>query len=148
MSRKTIISTLVVLVVLVLGGIVVWKTLGPREPGEIRLGAVLPLTGDIASYGKNAQSGIDLAVEEINSGGVGGKRIQVIYEDDKGLASEAVKIVQKMITVDRVPLVMGSAASSVTLAMTPIANRNKVVLISPISSSKELEIRSRWHLVS
>lgn len=139
MKRKTIIGTLAVLVVLVLGGIVVWRVLGPKEPSVITLGAVLPLTGDIASYGKNAQAGIDLAVEEINkAGSVGGKKIMVIYDDDKGLAAEAVKIVQKMISVDKVPLVMGSAASSVTLAITPVANRNKVVLISPISSSKEL----------
>jgi branched-chain amino acid transport system substrate-binding protein len=112
---------------------------GKQASNVIKLGAILPLTGDTASYGKNAQSGIDLAVEGINAAaGNNGKKLQVIYEDDKGLASEAVKIIQKMITVDKVPVAMGSAGSSVTLAMAPVANRNKVVLISPISSSKEL----------
>ena len=106
---------------------------------DIKIGAILPLTGDIASYGKNAQSGIDLAVDEINkAGGVNGKKIVVVYEDDKGKANEAVNALSKLIAVDKVPIVMGSAASSVTLAMCPIANEKKTVLISPISSSKEL----------
>jgi len=110
-----------------------------KTDNEIRLGAVLPLTGDIASYGINAKSGIDLATKEINqAGGVNNKKLAVIYEDDKGLSGEAVKAIQKLITTNKVPIVMGSAASSVTLAMCPIANHNKVVLISPISSSKEL----------
>lgn len=106
---------------------------------EIKLGAVLPLTGDTASYGKNAQNGIDLAVDEINqSGGIGGKKIVVAYEDDKGKANEALNAMNKLITINKVPALMGSAGSSVTLAMCPVANQNKVVLISPISSSKEL----------
>ena len=105
----------------------------------IQLGAVFPLTGDIASYGIAAKKGIDLAVDEINSrGGVNGRKIQVIYEDDQGQATEAVAAIQKLVSVDKVPVVMGSAASSVTLAMCPIANREKVILISPISSSSDL----------
>lgn len=105
----------------------------------IRVGAIFPLTGDIASYGKAAKRGIDLGVELINArGGLGGRPVQVIYEDDQGQASKAVAAMQKLVSVDKVPLVMGSAASSVTLALCPIANREKVVLITPISSSKEL----------
>jgi branched-chain amino acid transport system substrate-binding protein len=105
----------------------------------IQLGAVFPLTGDIASYGIAAKRGIDLAVDEINSrGGVNGRKIQVIYEDDQGQATKAVAAIQKLVSVNKVPVVMGSAASSVTLAMCPIANREKVILISPISSSSDL----------
>lgn len=105
----------------------------------LKLGAVLPLTGDVASYGRAAQNGIDLAVSEINArGGVNGKPIQVVYEDDQGQASRAISAMEKLVSIDKVPLIMGSAASSVTLAMCPVANRNKVVLITPISSSQEL----------
>lgn len=121
--------------------LVLWLVTGCGRQGgnTVRVGAILPLTGDTASYGKNAQNGIDLAVAEINqAGGIDGKELSVVYEDDKGQASEAVNIMQKMVSVDLVPVVMGSAGSSVTLAMCPLANENKVVLISPISSSKEL----------
>jgi branched-chain amino acid transport system substrate-binding protein len=132
MSRKSIIVLLIVVIAIL-------SCAKTEKQSKVTIGAILPLTGDIASYGKNAQSGIDLAAEEINqSGGIDGKKLEVIYEDDKGLANEAVKIAQKMATIDKVPVIMGSAASSVTLAMCPIANQNKVVLISPISSSKEL----------
>lgn len=106
----------------------------------ITIGAVLPLTGDTASYGKAAQRGIDLALgnnrnaQSLHTA----PAIHVLYEDDQGQASKAISAMQKLISVDKVPVVMGSAGSSVTLAMCPIANREKVVLITPISSSKEL----------
>ncbi|MFA4917956.1 MAG: ABC transporter substrate-binding protein [Thermodesulfovibrionales bacterium] len=110
-----------------------------EKSAEIKLGAVLPLTGDTASYGKNAQNGIDLVVEEINqAGGIGGKKLVVAYEDDKGKANEAINAMNKLITINKVPVIMGSAGSSVTLAMSSVANQNKTVLITPISSSKEL----------
>lgn len=110
-----------------------------RVGGPVRIGAVLPLTGDTASYGQAAKKGIDLAVAEINAnGGLGGRPVEVIYEDDQGKAATAVSAMEKLISVNKVPVVMGSAGSSVTLAMCPTANREKVVLISPISSSKEL----------
>lgn len=103
------------------------------------LGAVFPLTGDVASYGKAAQRGIDLAVQEINAkGGVQGRKVEVIYEDDQGKSAPAVAAMQKLISVNKVPLVFGSASSSISVALCPIANREKVVQITPISSSKEL----------
>ncbi len=124
--------------VIVLSGFLLFSC-AKEKSAEIKLGAVLPLTGDTASYGKNAQNGIDLAVEEINqAGGLGGKKIIVAYEDDKGKANEAVNAMNKLITINKVPVIMGSAGSSVTLAMAPVANKNNIVLITPISSSKEL----------
>lgn len=94
-----------------------------RGPGDVlRIGAIFPLTGDIASYGKAAQQGIDLGVYEINeAGGVNGRRIEVVYEDDQGQPRTAVSAMQKLVSVDGVPVVLGSAASSVTLALCPIA---------------------------
>lgn len=118
----------------------------PKSKPPIHIGAVFPLTGDIASYGKAAAKGIDLAVEHINTrGGIKGQALQVIYEDDQGQAAKAVAAMQKLVSIDRVSLVMGSAASSVTLAMCPVANREKVVLITPISSAKDLPEKCRPH---
>lgn len=110
-----------------------------QELAVKKLGAVLPLTGDTASYGLAAKTGIELAVEEVNlGGGAAGGPIEVIFEDDQGLTSRALSGMQKLATVDRVPLVFGAAASSITLALCPVANESKVVLITPISSSQEL----------
>lgn len=115
------------------------KTSESSKSGQIAIGAVLPLTGAHASYGKAAQRGTDLAFEEINAhGGVNGNNLTVVYEDDEGQASKAVAAMQKLVSVNKVPLVIGSADSSVTLSICPIANREQVLLISNASSSPEL----------
>ena len=140
MSRRTWVGISVVVVVLAL---VWWFTFGTGQQTDrqsyLELGAVLPLTGDTASYGQAAQRGIDLAVETINAGGgVNGKMVKVVYEDTQGQATVAVSGFQKLITVNQVPLVFGAAASSISLALCPIANEEKVILFSPISSSQAL----------
>jgi len=108
------------------------------ETREIQIGAVLPLTGDIASYGKRAQNGINLALAEINRSGTNPFRIAVEFQDGKGSAQESVTIMRKFCSLDHYPVVIGAAASSVSLAIAPIANQYRVVQISPISSSPDL----------
>lgn len=105
----------------------------------IKIGVTLPLTGDVASYGISAKNGIELCANQINKeGGIKGKKLEMIYQDDKGESSEAAKIMNSFVSINDVVAVIGSAGSSVTLAITPIANKNHIVLISPISSSKKL----------
>lgn len=109
------------------------------KPDTTDVGAVLPLTGDIASYGKAAQQGIDLAVSDVNqAGGINGRPLRVIYQDSQGQTASAIAALRRLTDVDRVPLIFGEAASSVTLALAPIARANQVALITPISSSAEL----------
>ena len=76
---------------------------------DISIGAALPLTGPIASYGKNSKTGIDLALSEINTELE--FNIKVIYEDDAGEAKNAVSAIQKLISTDKVPLIIGEASS-------------------------------------
>jgi len=112
-----------------------------RQPQsqELKFGATFPLTGDVASYGQKAKRGIELAIEKINSqGGLLKKRITVDFQDDRNDKKEAVSIVTRFASIDDIPVIFGSAGSTVSLAIAPIANRNKVVLISPISSSTKL----------
>jgi branched-chain amino acid transport system substrate-binding protein len=105
-----------------------------------RIACITPLTGDGASYGAATKRGIDLAVEKVNSdGGINGKRLVVIYEDDQMNASIATSAIQKLITVDKVPAIIGAFGSSVTLAIAPIAEKNKVVLFSASSSADAIK---------
>ncbi len=105
----------------------------------ITFGATFPLTGEVASYGQKAKRGIELAVTDQNAkGGLLGKQISVDFQDDRNDKKEAVSIMTKFATIDKVPVVFGSAGSGVSLAIAPLANRYKVVLISPISSSSQL----------
>src|SRR4051794_3499281 len=69
----------------------------------IRIGEYYPLTGELATFGISAKNGIDLAKDEANrAGGLLGKQIEVIVEDDRGMQQEATTVVQKLIDKDRV----------------------------------------------
>ncbi len=103
-----------------------------------RTGAILPLTGDLASYGQRTKNGIELAVDEWNTTHLDGPQVQVVYEDNVGKPKDSVNAYQKLRAVQNVPLIFGAASSPETLAIVPIANRDTVVVFSSISSSPEL----------
>lgn len=110
-----------------------------KEVDTIKIGAILPLTGDAALYGNNAKEGIDLALEQINSkGSVIGKTIQIIYEDSKAEPKTGVAAFQKLTDVDKVPVIIGGISSSVTLAFAPLAEKQKIVVLSPAATSPKL----------
>lgn len=135
MNRKLGIGV-VVLVALVVAGFLLVR----QRNGEVwKVGAVLPLTGSAGVWGQNAKMGVDLALDEINSqGGVNGHPVKVLYEDSQSDAKSATTALQKLITIDRVPVVIGDIASSSVLAMAPIAERNKTVLLSPGASNPKI----------
>lgn len=94
------------------------------------------MTGEASKYGESSKRGINLAVQEINSeGGIQGQRLFVVYEDSKADPKDGVSAFQKLITVNKVPAVLGAMSSSVTLAIAPIAEKRRVVLLSPASSA-------------
>lgn len=110
--------------------------LGCPPKGDIKIGAVLPLSGDAATYGASIKKGIDLAIRQVNAeGGVGGRKIAVLYEDSKASPSDGVTAFQKLVDVNKVTAVIGDAVSSVTLAIAPVAQRKRVVVLSPLSSA-------------
>jgi len=122
-----------------------------NESEEITIGAILPLTGSAAIWGQNVKNGINLAVRKVNAGGgIDGKRIIVIYEDSRGLPNDAVMALNKIIATHNVPAILGEVASSCVLSMAPIAERRKVVLLSPGASNPEITyageyIFRNWH---
>jgi len=110
-----------------------------KEPREIKIGAILPLTGDLATYGENAKEGINLLVDEINAGGgLNGKKIVIVFEDSKALPNQAVSAMNKLINIDKVIAIIGEVASSPLLSIAPIANKNKILVISPAASSPDI----------
>ncbi len=105
----------------------------------IKIGFVGPLTGDAAAYGVPGQKIFDLAVEQINAdGGVNGRMLEMIYEDGKCSGKDAANAMQKLVNVDKVKYFAAGFCSGESLAMVPIATQNKVVMLSPGSSSPEL----------
>jgi branched-chain amino acid transport system substrate-binding protein len=111
-----------------------------REPKSFKIGCITPLSGDYQQYGDRVRKGADLAIEEINArGGIDGKRLEIVYEDDQLNAKMGVNAANKLITVDKVPVILGAFGSSVTLAVAPIAEKNQVVLISSSSTADSIK---------
>lgn len=95
----------------------------------IKVGAVIPLTGEVATYGESLKKGFELAVAE-DSG-----RIKIVYEDSKGDKNTGINAINKLIFINKVKFVLGPATSGVTLAIAPIAEKNKVILFDAIATS-------------
>ncbi|MBI4087114.1 ABC transporter substrate-binding protein [Candidatus Kaiserbacteria bacterium] len=110
-----------------------------EDTGPIKVGVILPLTGDGAVYGEPARNIYQMAVVEINAAdGVGGRMLELVVEDSKCTGETAVSAAQKLINVDKVKVIIGGFCSSESLAATPVAANAKVVLFSPGSSSPDL----------
>jgi len=117
---------------------VFFVSMGEEKPSEtIKIGAILPLSGSAAQYGKFVQSGFELARKEINAnGGISGKEFTVIYEDDQAIPKQAAAAMRKLVSVNKVPIVFGSWASSSALAQAPIANETKTPMLAEAQSPK------------
>jgi len=103
------------------------------------IGAVLSLTGSQAFYGTEARDGALLAIDQINAaGGLLGKKLALIIEDDGGNPDKSVNAFTKLTKKDKVSFIIGSSSSGTTLAMSSLAQGMKVVLISP--SATELDL--------
>ena len=103
---------------------------------ELKIGTLLPTTGDLASIGQNMPVAVELAVETINAcDGVNGAPVTVINEDSQTDPSAGSSAMTKLAEVDQVAGVVGAFASSVSSAAVDVAVRNNVMLISPGSTS-------------
>jgi branched-chain amino acid transport system substrate-binding protein len=105
----------------------------------IKIGVSQPLTGAFAASGNYVAQGAKIAEEEINkAGGVLGKKIQLIIEDNKSNPTEAVATAEKLIVRDKVPVMMGAWSSTLTLAVMPKLEEYKVPMLVETSSSGKI----------
>lgn len=107
-----------------------------KESDTVKIGGIAPLSGAVAVYGVECKNGIDLAVEEINAaGGINGKKVEFVCEDDEGSPDKTVNAFKKLITKDGVKLVIGSLTSGCTQAVTTLSQASKVVQIAPAATA-------------
>jgi len=107
--------------------------------GDILVGMYGSLTGDGASFGQSSVEGAQLAVEEINNaGGVLGRKIRMLVEDDQSRPEEASSAVTKLITQDKVVAVLGEVASRRTLAAAPVSQKYQIPMITPASTNERV----------
>lgn len=105
----------------------------------IKVGVYGDMTGPTASFGQSTKNGIQLAVDEINAGGgVNGKKIVLVIEDDQGQPQQATTVMQKMINQDKVQAILGEVASTNSLAAAPVAQAAKIPMITPSSTNPKV----------
>ena len=136
MSKTTKITIWLIIIIVVIAGIWWGVARKPAQPPiakkeVVKIGVILPLSGTAAYAGEEVKSGIDLAVEEINNkGGINGKKLEVIYEDTKCNPTEAINVFNKLTKIDKISVIIGDWCSSCVLAVAPIAEKSRIVLVS------------------
>jgi branched-chain amino acid transport system substrate-binding protein len=112
----------------------------------IKVGVPMPLSGPAALYGEPAVKGMRLFVEETNaSGGVLGKKIELVVRDSKASADEAVRVSREMILKEDVQFLVGTLTSAEGPAVSTIAKENKIILIAPIPKTDQLTAEKNLH---
>jgi branched-chain amino acid transport system substrate-binding protein len=107
--------------------------------GPIQIGHYASLTGDTATFGQSTDRGIRMQIDEVNAqGGVLGRPLALITEDDRSITEEARMTAQKLLQRDEVVALLGEVASSRSLAAAPEAQRAKVPMISPASTNPKV----------
>ena len=103
---------------------------------EIVIGEYGSLTGTTATFGQSTDNGIKMAFDEINTaGGVLGKKLKVLVEDDQSKPEEATTAVTKLINQNHVVAMLGEVSSSRSLAAAPVCQANGVPMVSPSSTN-------------
>lgn len=135
MKKKTLIWILLAIAFVFVAFFICTNNSAPNK--TIKIGAILPLTGNSGEYGQWIKNALEMArVEVNNSGGINGKELDIIYEDDKGEPKTTVSAMEKLCNTDRVPIVFGSFNSGCVLAQAPVAENTKTPMLAEAQSPK------------
>jgi branched-chain amino acid transport system substrate-binding protein len=124
-----------------------WLLAAPVHADDtIKIGVTQPLTGAFAANGTYVMQGAKIAADDINAnGGVLGKKIELIVEDNKSNPTEAVATAEKLIQKDKVPVMMGAWSSTLTLAIMPkLVEYGVPMLVETSSSGKITKSGNPW----
>ena len=135
MKSKNIWIIAGIIIILIIVGIVYVNNLNQKRD-VIKIGYIGPLSGALVYTGEPVKNGFELANSKYNSYN---KNISVIYEDDKCSPVDALNAARKLINIDNVNIIVSGVCSSSTLAIAPLAEENKKILISPVSASPDIK---------
>ncbi len=117
------------------------------EPGPIKLGASLSLTGTYTSLGQKQQRGYQFCVKQVNEkGGVLGRKLEMILSDDKSDPATGARLYEKLITQDRVDVVLGPYSSDVTEAVASTTEQYKMPMVSPLAATTSIFKKGRKYI--
>jgi branched-chain amino acid transport system substrate-binding protein len=122
--------------------------LAPDPPSlaqaPIRIGASLSLTGTYAALGLNQQRGYQLCARQVNDkGGVLGRKIEFVFYDDQSQPATGVRLYERLITQDRVELIMGPYSSAISEAVANVNEKYKMPMIAPMASTTSIFKKGR-----
>src|SRR3972149_2596885 len=114
-------------------GLFLWGTASAQAP--IKVGASISLTGTYAKLGSYTQDGYQLCAREVNDkGGLLGRKIEFVIYDDRSDPNTAIKLYEKLITEDKVELVMGPYSSPVTKAASTVSEKYKKIMVASLAA--------------
>src|SRR5882762_6588734 len=136
MARRSIVLVALVLIALV----------ALADPGQsqapVRIGVIEPLSGPVAASGNYVRMGAEIARDWVNAkGGIGGRKVDLLIEDNKSDPKEAASAAEKLIVRDKVPAIMGAWGSSMTLAAMPKLEEYGVPMVVETSSAATITKR-------
>ena len=107
----------------------------------IKVGLVVPLTGDVKTFGESTRNGAMLAIDEVNAaGGINGKQIAVVATDDKNDPTETSNAGAKLIDMDRVVAVIGSVSSKCSVPLSDKCQNARIPMITPTSTNPKVTV--------
>ena len=143
MNKKVVLGIIAVFVISLIG-VGIYRQMNKKtEKNVIKIGAILPLTGEFAEYGLNDKKGIDLAIEEFQKKN---PEIQIsfVYEDNKSTPKDAVSAIKKLCNIDKPLAIIDDAISTITLSILPEAETNGIVLMSTGATNPGLSGKSPY----
>ncbi len=109
------------------------------EQEKITLGIITPLSGSLSSLGEVVVNSVNMAVEEINNNGrVNGRKIEIVFEDSESNPKKAAVAAQKLISINKVPIILEGDTSGSAASIAPLAQESKIVHLSVFSSTNAL----------
>lgn len=118
---------------------------GCETRNDIKIAVAGPFTGSVAAFGEMIKRGAELRAAEINAaGGINGKTLTLIFEDDAGKEKEASLVAQRIASNRQILAVVGHFNSSCSLAGKPIYKRAGIVELSPGSTNVRVCVGSKW----
>jgi len=134
----------VLLAVALMASLTVLITTPGLAQGPIKIGASISLTGTYAALGQNQHRGYQLCAKQVNEkGGVLGRKVEFVVYDDQSQPATGVRLYEKLITQDKVDVVMGPYSSAITEAVANVNEKYKMPMVAPMASTTSIFKKGR-----
>ena len=142
---RTLIRIAAVAALIALTGASAWAAGSSEKAKTIKIGAIFPLTGEVAAYGQEGKNAVTLAVDEINAaGGILGRKVILFVEDDGASPKGAVSAAQKLVDIDKVDAIIGSLFSSSIIAARVVTDAKKIPVVVPMASHPDIYAKNGY----